>query len=374
MKRTFSVLVLFVVVLFLFSGCGKKQDDVIKIGAILPLTGENAVYGEAIRNGMLLALEEYNLQHKDKDRIKLIIEDDQAIPANTVSAYNKLTRIEKVSFILGGVFSSSTLAIAPLAEKDSVVLLSPTSSAIELTNAGDFIFRIYPSDSYDGLYLSNFVATKMDYSRVAILYIQVASVESIVEVFTSNFEKNGGKVVYSAGYSEGTTDFRTQLKQIKEANPGVIFLPGYLREMSLQLKQIRELGIELPIVSISTFYDPQIFELAGESAEGVIFSTPRYDPTSNQDPTKTFVESYKDKYRIEPNIWAGYGYDVVKIAAIAAQNSDNNSTVIKNALYAIKNYPGVTGNTTFDKNGDVLKDLKLMTVKNGKFVDYEKNN
>lgn len=358
-----------VVFLVIFSvGCGKKEK--IKIGAILPLTGDNGTYGVLLKRGMDLAVDEIN-SHGGVNGKKLIVifEDSQADPSKAVSAFNKLVTVDKVPMIIGDMFSSSTLAIAPIAEKNKIVLMSPTASAIDLTNAGDYIFRIYPSDSYDGMYLANFSWNRLQIKSISIIYLQVASISALTQVFKERFELLGGKILSVESYKEGDTDFRSLLLKAKNTEPDIIFIPGYLREMAILLRQAKELGIKKPFLSISTFFDPKILKLAGDAAEGVLFSSPSFDPSSNLPEIKNFVNMFKAKYNEIPNILAGYGYDVVNIT-FAALKSINNVTPdnIKAALYNINNYPGVTGKTAFDSNGDVVKELKMMQVENVNFT------
>lgn len=358
--------------LMVFSfGCVKKEKE-IKIGAILPLTGGNAVYGTSIQKGIEVGLEEINKANGiNGHKLVIIFEDDQADPQKSVAAYKKLTTVDKVPLLLGGVFSASTLAMAPLAEKDKVVLLSPTSSAVDITQAGDFVFRIYPSDSYDGVFLANFASEGLKAKTASILYMQATSISAITKVFNEKFESNGGKVLDVMGYNEGESDFKTQIAKIKKSNPDVVFIPSYLRETAIQLKQMKELGLNKPLLAVSTFNDPKIFELAGNAADGVIFSTPVFDLESEKPHIRKFIESFSSKYGEKPNIWASYGYDVVKVVSLALEKGDNKSEAIKNELYKIKDFPGVTGNTTFDQNGDVKKELKILVARSKKFILYE---
>ncbi len=167
-------------------------------------------------------------------------------------------------------------------------------------------------------------------------------------------------------------DFRTQLTKAKASNPDLIFIPGYLKEMATLLRQAKELGVSGPFLSISTFFDPKILELAGEAAEGVKFSSPAYDPKSKTPHIEAFVKVFQAKYGQEPDILAAYGYDVLMIAAQALRvTEDATSAEIKQALYSIKDYPGVTGETSFDENGDVVKALRMMTVQGGDFQPVE---
>ena len=351
---------------------GGSSGD-IRIGAVLPLTGDAASYGTSLKRGMDFAVLEINRQGGISGRkLAIIFEDSQADPSKAVSAFNKLVAADRVPMVIGDMFSASTLALAPIAENKKVVLLSPTASAVELTAAGDYIFRIYPSDTYDGNFLARYITERLKARNVAILYLQVASISALVGVFEKEFSSHGGNIVFTEAYQEGAIDFRSQLLKARKADPDLIFFPGYLREMAMLLRQARELGVSKPFVTISTFFDPKVLELAGDCAEGVLFSAPFFDPTSSKPEEQKFCHGFHEQYNQPPDILAGYGYDAVNIAAEALRRSDTfTSDGIKNALYTIKDYPGVTGQTSFDANGDVVKSMRIMQVRNGKFVPLD---
>lgn len=372
--RTLLIVVSGLLIGFL-SGCSKKPQEAkeIEIGAILPLTGDNAVYGVAIKNGIELGVEEISENGGIRGKkITVIFEDDRAEPSQTISAYKKLTQVNRVPLILGGVFSASSLAIAPLAQRDKVVLLSPTSSSIDLTNAGPWFFRIYPSDTYDGVFLANFAFNELKTRNAAVLYLQVSSTTAIAKVFHEKFSSLGGKITLFEGHAEGSIDFRRSLSRLKESKADIVFLPSYLKEMAIILKQAKELGVTTQFLSISTFNDPKMIELAGNAAENVLFSTPYFDPSGSDELSRSFASSFRAKYKEAPNIWAGYGYDVVRVAAKAIETAGKSRTpeVLREALSQISGFPGVTGMVTFDANGDVEKELNILVVKNGEFIPY----
>ncbi len=376
---TWNIFLLALAIL-LHTGCRKeskqRQEQPVRIGAIVPLTGDAAGYGISLKKGMDLAVEELNKQPDSAGRhLNIVFEDDRNLPQAGVSAFNKLVSVNHVPMVLGAMFSAVTLAIAPIAENQKIVLLSPTSSAIELTTAGDYIFRIYPSDSYDGQYLAKFASEKLHAKRVAIVTLQAASTTSISQLFKKLFTAAGGTVVLDETYQTGNTDFRAILTKINEQKPDLVFLAGTMNETAALLRQAKELGVKTTFLGISTLYDPKFLKLAGDAANGVLFSSPMFDPASQTPEMTNFVSAYHTKYGQAPDILAGYGYDTVNIAALAidqaAKNGGATPDNIKTALYAIKDYPGVTGKMSFDQNGDVVKELRIMTVTGGKFVPYQ---
>lgn len=340
------------------------------VGAILPLSGDSASYGQPLREGMELALAEVNAEATTSSKaLEIVYEDDANLAKNGVMAFKKLVSVDKVPLVIGPMFSAVALAIAPEAQREKVVLLSPSASAVELSAAGDYFFRIYPSDTYDGEFLGKYATNNLRLKSVYIAALNAASTRSVSDVFAKTIREAGGTVLGSDYYAEGTSDFRGIIANIQRLSPQAVFLPGSLREMALFLRQAMELGVKTQFISISTFYDPKIHELAGSAANGVIFSCPAYDATSTSPSVQSFVTAYRRKHDGDPGILAAYGYDVVKIAAKAVRDAaDGNARDIRSSLSRLRAYSGVTGRMSFDKNGDVQKELQIMTVKNGRFT------
>ena len=177
-------------------------------------------------------------------------------------------------------------------------------------------------------------------------------------------------IIAEEAFQQGATDFRSQLTRIMSGDPQVVYIVGY-KELGQLLKQSVELGIKTQFLSTVLFEDPEILKVSGRAAEGVIYSARGYDITRKDYVMQNFVNTFRTKYNRDPDIFAGYSYDAMKILALAMERGGTTPDSIKNALYAIKNFPGVTGVTTFDANGDVIQAATVKTVKNGKFVYLE---
>lgn len=350
----------------------KQEPDEIKIGAILPLTGDGAIYGSALKKGMDLALASVNDNGGiDGKKLSIIYEDSQLDPKVAVAAANKLIFVDKVPLVVGCMFSSTTLAIVPVAEKSKVVLLSPTASAEAVPNTGPYVFSIYPSDAYDGMFLAEFVTRMLKKHKAAIISVQADAMQVFSQAFSRTFKKLGGRIVFEEYYAPGTDDFRSVLTKLSSVNPDVVCLPGYLEEIAKILRQAREIGLKSKMVTISTAFDEKILALAGDAAEGLLMSAPFYDPEAKRAQVIKFRNSYEQLYGEIPNVWAAYGYDVVGIAAAAFANREQHGTAIRDELSKIRDFPGLTGKTSFLENGGVEKTLRVMTIHEGEFLEYE---
>jgi len=349
----------------------KREPGEIKIGAILPLTGDIGIYGEKMKNGIDLPVEEINKSGGIKGK-KLVVlyEDDQGDPKISVSAFRKLVTTEKVPVIVGGAISACALSVAPIADKEKVVLFSPAASSPKLTGISKYFFRNWPSDVYEGWVMGEFVTKHLKLHKLAILYVNNDWGVGLSKEFKKAFAKGGGSIVAEESFDQGATDFRTQLTKILKSNPQAIYVIGYVKELLVLLRQKEEMGIKIQLLSTYGFYDPQILKEVKEAAEGTIFTAPMFDSKSPSRVVRTYVEKYKAKYGVEPDVWSAQAYDAVNIIVLALQKGAKTGSEIRDEIAKVKNFEGITGLTSFDENGDVVKPLRFMTVKNGHFVDY----
>jgi branched-chain amino acid transport system substrate-binding protein len=364
----FAVVFAICILLIFFTTFTNKD---ITIGTILPLTGDVASYGIAVQQGIKIAVEEANEKGGINGKtINVLYEDDKGDPKDGVAAARKLISINRVKVIIGAVPSSVTLAIAPLAEKAKIVLLSPASSSPKITNAGDYIFRNYPSDELEGKLVAKF-AVDHNLMTAAVVTINNDYGTGLNKVFCTTYTALKGNVIFNEGYLEGITDFRTILAKVSQSQPQCIFIVGYSKELGTLIKQAREMGIQSQFLSTVNFYDNQSITTGGTSVEGVIFSSPVFDSGSNQPNIREFVNIFKKRFGKEPDVWSAHGYDALLLVIEAMRSKGTSAQNIKEGLYSIKDFPGVSGKTTFDSNGDVIKEARFLTVKNGEFVPYK---
>lgn len=371
--KTIGVIVIALGILLFASGCidndnVDEQLEKIKIGAVLPLTGGAAKYGENAKMGIDLAVDEINAAGGINGKeIEVIYEDGQATPQQTLSAFRKLTSVDNVPVVIGEMASSATLAIAPIAEENKVILISPASSNPSMTSSGDYVFRTALSDNYEGEEMAKVARQKLNLTNVSILYINNDYGVGLKDVFKKDFEEMGGKIVSIEVFDQDATDVRAQLAKINGVTPEAIYLVGY-KEMIQILKQKKELGIETRVLSTIMFDDPEILEKTGDAAEGTIFTTWAEDPSGGRVDLINFRQNFETKYNAEPESFAAESYDALKVVAAAIEKYGYDADAIKKGLYETQSYPGASGVISFDSNGDVVKSLSLKKVENGTFV------
>lgn len=372
MKKKTNLYSMFLLIALVLIGCEKAEKE-IKIGAVLPLTGDVAVWGSNTKEGIDLAVEKVNNSGGINGSIlKIIYEDSEALPQKGVSAIQKLITVDKIPAIIDNSVSSVTLAMAPIAEKNQVVILATGATAPKISEAGEYIFRIWNSDALEGEVIAQYTYEKLEITKVAILYVNNDYGKGLEDVFRQEFTKRGGTVTTSEAFEQSETSYRNQLTKVRTSSPEAIYLVGYPREVAQCLKQTKELGVKTQIIGTVAFEDPHILEIAKDAAAGVIYPYPVL-PDTNDIAVNEFLSAYRTKYNKEPGITCDVGYDAVNMIAQAIKLSNGHEGIdIKNGLMMIKDYHGASGVMEFDQNGDVHKPIGMKTVKDGKFTWYEK--
>ncbi|MHA2283584.1 MAG: ABC transporter substrate-binding protein [Promethearchaeota archaeon] len=361
----------------IIAGCSdsdeeKKETDpnsktVVKLGAILPETGDLAKYGKTSRAAIELAIKEINNKQGDtKFCFECVFEDDAMSPAKGVSAAQKLITVDKVAAIIGPMGSTVTQAVAPIVERAGIVLLSPGSTEPGITDIGQFIFRNCLSDKYEGSEMSSFVFNDLGLKKVGVYHINNAFGIGISEVFINNFRDKGGEIVLVEAFMEKNRDHRTALMKFKAIKPEGIYLIGY-DEMVSVFRQGKELGFKTQWLATSFLNDQYLVDRMGNDADGTVLAAWVYDPNSPDPRIQKFAEVVrKQTGGLVPDVFSANSYDAIYLIYQAICVEGSTPSEIRKGLLSIKNYMGVTGETTFEKNGDVRKKLEFKKIKNRK--------
>lgn len=346
----------------------KKEPGEIKIGFVNSLTGQYAPYGENNWNGVKLAVEEINAAGGiSGKRVKIISEDDRSTKEGAVSAVKKLIEIDRVAIIIGPGSTVGVMGSAPIANKAKVVLLSPGAAGPEITNAGDYIFRNRASGALEASKIAEYAYKTLQIKKVIVFYPNVDYGIGFKNVFVKKFSSLGGSILSEEIYAESDTDFRTQLAKIKEKSPEGVYVLGVPESIGQILRQAKEIGLSSQFLS-NNVESPKLLEIARESANGLIFPIPSYDPNSPLPRIREFEKKYFVQFNRHSDLFAANGYDAVYIIKYAIETGGYDGEEIKNALYNLKDFQGVGGFISFDENGDVIMPLSIKAVKNGQFV------
>lgn len=381
MKKTLTIILIIAVLAiggyFVWKGLSHKEEKVIKIGVLTPLSGEGATYGEDTMRGVKLAVEEINKNGGILGRkIEIFPEDTQLDPAVGTRAIQHLIQIKKVHVIIGPFGSSVVLAVAKIANSQKIPIISASATADEIKYAGDYVFRIVPSNQLQGKTMADFVYNRLKISKKIVIYSMNNDYgESLKKGFKDEIYKLGGEIVWEDKFDPGQKDFRASLQKIKKISPLFVFLPDHYTEAGLILKQAKELGINTIWGGGDGSYSPMLIKLAGEGAEGFYLTMMGLGRGVPEEMLQRFTTAFKNSYGVSPSVYSAYAYDAVyvikkAIEEVIEKGEKISGENIKEALYHVE-YTGITGLNKFDKYGEVDKPFAIYKVIDGKFVEVK---
>ncbi len=365
-----------------FSGCsntgdggsasGGSDSDTIRIGGLAPLTGDAASYGVAVNNAIQMAVEDINANGGiDGKQIEYIYYDEKGDTTEATNAYNKLVQDDKVVAIIGDVTTKPTLAVAQTSQQDNIPIITATATAAEVTLTGPNIFRACFTDPFQGELMASYASEKLGATKVAVLSDMADDYSSgIAEAFVAKAEELGMQVVADEKYQDGDVDFKSQLTNIKGQNPDVLFLPVYYEDLRLISAQAKEVGVTAQLCGADGWDSVLTDNFDSSVLNGGVFCS-QYSTESTDERVQNFISTYKEKYEMDPNMFAVLAYDATNMMAQAISDAGStDSQAIIDAMAALE-YDGLTGHMTFDEDRNPQKSAVIVSIQDNvyKFVE-----
>jgi branched-chain amino acid transport system substrate-binding protein len=339
----------------------KPEGKVIKIGAILPLTGPAASFGEYAKDGIDLAVEEINKSSNLK--FAVVYEDSKGQPKEAIAAYNKILATEKPAVVIAAL-SSVASVLSPLASSTNTILVLVDVAKPGVAD-GVNSFRIYPEANGTAGVIARFAANRLRARTAAVLYIDDAYGLASLDVFQKTFAQRG-KTVFTDSYSISQRDFRDIIARLKSVTPrpDVVYLNGYGPAFVNAMRQLKEANLPIQLIADVAAGLPQNLAQAGSAAEGIYFVDANIP--------SQFVNSFRRKFGKEPSSDSAYAYDAIKILHKVATEVDKwDVASIRVRLKSLKAYPGIVGPITIRQNGDAELQFVVKRVVHGKPVVVE---
>jgi len=376
------LVLLTILVLAMFSGCTFEQREqaaepqvqapsqinlaadlpAFTIGYVGPLTGDVASIGVPMKETVEMVVNDLNVNGGINGRmLHVIYEDGRCNSKDAVNAAQKLMNVNKVEVIIGGTCSPEVLGMAPMAEQVGVVMISPSATNPSIKESGDYVFRVVPSDNGQAKETADLL-TESDFKRVAVLYINNDWGVGLKNAFESSFE---GDIVATENFDVDGADFKTQLSKIKAMKPDVLYMMSFPKQAGIIIKQAMELGLDVPIYAADGAKDDSIIPFV-ESLDQDFFVILPGVPDSPE--LEKFAASYFEEFGKAYNAYTPESYDVANIVIQALENTDGSADAVKDYLYSMGEFKGVSGTFEFDLFGEVDKPYDVFTVENGKFV------
>ncbi|MDR3669451.1 MAG: ABC transporter substrate-binding protein [Holophaga sp.] len=357
-----------VIVAGTFVACDKGAKE-IKVGGIGPVTGEAATFGASTKNGMDMALAEWNGKGGVLGKqVKMAFADDKGDPAEAATVYTKLIEQDKSVAIIGTVMSKCSLAGAPICQNAKIPMIATSSTNPKVTLVGNYVFRVCFIDPFQGTVGAKFAFEDLKAKKAACIFdVGNDYTKGLSEFFKAKFTSLGGEVVGYEGHATGTTDFKAQLTKVLAAKPDILYVSDYYNDVALIAKQARELGFKGPLVGGDGWDSPKLMEVGGAAVEGCFF-TNHYSKDDTSPMVQNFVKAYQAKYNAAPDALAALGYDATNIMLDAIQKAGaTDGDKIKDSM-AKEDFQGVTGHVRFDGDRNPVKSAVIIEVKGGKQV------
>ena len=392
MKKKFFALMMAMVMALSLAACGGESSETsgddssaegtasgtaFKIGTIGPLTGDAAIYGQAVANGAAIAVEEINAAGGDI-QFELKSEDDVNDGETSVNAYNTLMDWG-MQLLVGPTTTGPSVSVAAKCYEDRTFMLTPSASSTDVTAGKDNVFQVCFTDPNQGTGAADYIAENMTGAKVAVIYRNDdAYSQGIRDTFVKEAEAKGAfEIVSETTFTDATsTDFTVQLTAAKNAGADLVFLPIYYQPASVILSQAKAMSYEPTFFGVDGM--DGILTMPGfdaSLAEGVMLLTP-FSVNSEDAATQSFVKTYTEKYGVEPNQFAADAYDGVYIVKAALEKAgctaDMSSTDICEALIQVMptlSVDGLTGKAmTWNAEGEVSKAPLAAVIENGEYV------
>lgn len=335
--------------------------NVTKIGIILPMSGNFAPYGVDCRDGIRFAIDELG-----NNQFELYFEDSKGEAKTAVAAYHKLINISDVNFVIGDMFSNTTLAIAPIANKDKCLLISPTASSKNISKSGIYSLSVFPDETFESEMVADFI--NKTYKNTGILFEKVAAAEAMNEAFSNKLLI---PIRIRESFDPNTVDFRSIVLKIKDANIDSLYLVTYTNNAIKIIEQFRELNISTAIIGQSALFDPNILPALKNTDFQFFLTGPFLNPEAPTQKTLSIVTKFKEKYGKDINQMSTQGY----IATVVAldfykqiQKGSYSKKFIENYHSTILGIP-----FSFSKNLTSQSGLTIYKVANNKFIRIEKD-
>lgn len=347
----------------------------IAIGYQAPLTGEYAQYGQAFRNSATLAVDEFNASKQlPNDRIVLKFEDSKSDAKEAVNIARKFADDSSIVGVIGDFSSSASIAAGRVYANAHVPQLSQTASHPDFVKLSPWQFRNITTMAYEAPRTAEW-AHENGVKRIAIIAIQNDWGQSSATEFTKAFKALGGEVVATEFYNPGTRDFRSIITKTARNRPDALYLVQFYEDGASLLQQLRQLSVRKPLYATSSLVEEQLITLAGPAAEGVKLPS-SFSVAAASSTAKAYIAEYRARFHTDPNLFSAQAYDATHIvldAIVKGGGAGATRQSVRDALAKTKDFPGVTGITTFDaQTREPSKQQERLEIKNSTFVTVER--
>lgn len=349
-----------------------QSARVFRLGLSAPITGDQAQYGADFRRGVELAVEQINTGNLAPGfRFEVAIEDSKSDPKEAANVAQKFASSKNMAAVVGDFSSTACLAAAPIYQRAGIIMLTPTASHPDITRTGNFIFRNTPIAIFESNIVADWATKDMKVKRVALIgrNDDFGRVQS--EYLGARSKANGAQVVGTEYINAADKDLKPVITKLRAANPEVTYLSMFQVEAALLMQQAREMGFKTTFMSGASLFNPQLINLAGDAANGLLLVS-SYFPGDGNPKVQAFVKAFQAKNNLTPSKFSAHSYEAALMIADALKRAGSGEAdKVRAALAATKDYDGVIGKLSLDSGREVVLNLQRLQVLNKEFVAWK---
>ncbi len=398
MKKRISLMLVLLLILSVFAGCAQNaaapeatpastepaaeapaaeatpaaDATPVKIAVALPFTGDNAEYGNSFYTSAEIMVEEWNAKGGVLGKpVELVKFDDKNSAEEATSIAQKIVSDKDIIGVLGHFASGVSMAAAPTYEENQIIEISNCASHPDYSGIGDYIFRNNTVISEEFKVIVDILVNDLKVSKVGVVAIKTDWGTTAGGIADELIKGNPAlTLVAHEDVMETSDDYSPAIAKLEDAGAEAVVLVGMYGLYGPIAKQYKAVNPEIKLVGVSNAYTQQIIELGGDAVEGLLAPVSFY--SDSDDPAvQSFVAKYTERFGSEPSSLAAQAYDSIGIFLTAIENAGTlDRPAVRDAVQNI-DYPGITGQTTFDEIGDAAKNYTKVVIKDGKFVRYE---
>ena len=351
-----------------FLGCGSGRKT-IKVGELLPLTGEVASYGLSAHNGYQLAAQDWN----DRGgllgrRIELVLGDDKGDPAEGLSVFTRLMERDRIVALLGATLSKVSFVAAPIAQAAEIPMISPNATEPRLTEIGNYIFRVCFTDQTQGEVAALFACKHLHARRAACIF-DTANIYPVdlARIFKDRFTRLGGKVVAFEGHASGTANFKPHLVKILQSHPDLLYIPDFYQDALLIIREARAMGFKGRLLGGDGWDSPQFARMGGADLDGAFF-TSNFSKDEGLPLVKDFVQKYRTRNHMDPDQHAAMAYDAGNVLFDAIRRAGSTAGPAIQAALVQTDFQGVSGRLRFDAQRNPARPAVITEIRGGQMI------
>jgi len=364
------------VVLAVIAGCclaGSACAPEPVVGVLIPESGPAEAYGNAVNNGIRLAVNEARAAKTLPEDFQLIEADTGSRPDHAADELRRIASTLDVELVVGGVTTDEALALLPVVEDEKVVCLSPSASASSLTGRSPYFFRLFATDEVEGSTAARYLHDTRSARTVLVITDDSTFSRGLETEFRQHYELRLGGAIVATIHDELEWWQRKATDLVNAHEPDAVYIVGHAEHILTSLELLREIGYEGVKCTTSAIYLAELLEQGNPALEGVVFPLTALRTCVQEHEAARecpFVDRYQDEYGREPDFYAAHGYDAMRVAlrALVDARSVDVSELRRYMRVGLREFDGVTGTIAFDERGDVRRYPTMHTIWNGRVV------